>query len=336
MAMIPDFSLPDANRRLVLARRPDGHPTARDMALDWAERPSIAPGQVLVRNIYLSADPVQRGWAAVLPIGDVIRGLAVGVVIESLNRRFPEGSLVFGMFGWQDYCVADAATILSCVASPVLPASAYAGVLGMPGVTAWLALTSIAPPSSGQRVLVSTAAGAVGSLVGQLVARAGGTAIGLTGSGDKVARCVGRFGYAAAADYKAEDVDDFLHAQSGEGFHTFFDNTGGGTLDTAIRHMARYGRIIQCGTAATASWSPPPCGLRNEREVLLRALTWTGFVIFDHHPQFGDAVAQLSRIAVEGELAWDEDIEIGFERACHALDEVFAGRNTGKKLVFIG
>ena len=206
----------------------------------------------------------------------------------------------------------------------------------MPGVTAWLALTGVSPPSPGQRVLVSTAAGAVGSLVGQLVARANAVAIGLTGSEGKVTRCVQRFGYAAAANYKSEDVEGFLRSHGGEGFNTLFDNTGGWILDTALRHMARYGRIVQCGTAATESWSPPPTGLRNEREVLMRALTWTGFVIFDHHAQFGAAVEQLSRIAMETELFWDEDIEIGIEQAVHALDQVFSGRNNGKKLVFIG
>ncbi|RYD21245.1 MAG: NADP-dependent oxidoreductase, partial [Spirochaetia bacterium] len=170
---VPAHTTPSSNRRLMLCSRPSAHPQGDDLQLEKSARPTISAGEVLVRSIYLSADPVQRGWAAVQPLGTVMRGLAVGVIVESLRAEFTEGDLVFGTFGWQDYCVPVEGDILSHVTNPVLPASAYAGVLGMPGVTAWLALRSIAPPQMGQRVLVSTAAGAVGSVVGQLVSRAG-------------------------------------------------------------------------------------------------------------------------------------------------------------------
>ena len=335
-SFIPDFTVPGTNRRLVLARRPTAHPNAQDMAFDELARPTPGPGEVLVRNIYLSADPVQRGWAASLPIGEVVRGLAVGVVIESRNAAIAEGSLVSGIFGWQDYCVPGDDDILSCVSAPVLPASAYAGILGMPGVTAWLALKTLAPLARGQRVLVSTAAGAVGSLVGQLASHAGAVAIGLTGSEEKARKCCSSFGYTACANYKSEAVDVFLKTQAGDGFNTYFDNTGGWILDAAIRHMARHGRIVQCGTAATPNWFPIPKGLRNEREILMRALTWSGFVIFDHRREFGAAVEQLSRIVTEQEIRWEEDIDTGFDKARDALDAVFEGRNAGKKLIYIG
>jgi NADPH-dependent curcumin reductase CurA len=333
---VPAHTTPSSNRRLLLRSRPSCHPRIDDLQLEETARPTISAGQVLVRSIYLSADPVQRGWAAVQPLDTVMRGLAVGVIVESLRAGFIEGDLVFGTFGWQDYCVPAEGDILSHVAEPVLPASAYAGVLGMPGVTAWLALRGIAPPQAGQRVLVSTAAGAVGSVVGQLVSRAGALPYGLTGSPEKVARCLDRFGYIACADYKADDVEDFLSQHQAAGFETFFDNTGGWILDTAIRHMARFGKVIQCGTAATSSWSPPPFGLRNEREVLTRALTWTGFVVFDHRSLFNTAVQDLSRIVVDEGLNFDEDIDHGIERAPAALDDVISGRNVGKKLIFIG
>ncbi|WP_159979012.1 MULTISPECIES: NADP-dependent oxidoreductase [unclassified Novosphingobium] len=333
---IPSFTQPGINRQMLLARRPNGHPLPGDLALTEQRRPDIAPGKFLVRNLYLSADPVQRGWAAVQPLGTVMRALAVGVVVESAAPDFAPGDLVFGIFGWQDYCVPAPEDILSHVRAPRAPASAYAGVLGMPGVTAWLALRTIAQPTAGQRVLVSTAAGSVGSVAGQLIAHAGAVPVGLTGSAEKVERCLSRFGYAACANYKADDLGLFLEREGGPGFDTYFDNTGGWILDTAIRHMARYGRIIQCGTAATPSWNPAPSGLRNEREVLMRALTWTGFVIFDHRAIFSEAVEALTEVMLSKGLDHDEDIDSGFGKVSESLDEIFAGRHEGKKLVFIG
>ncbi|HUD28451.1 MAG TPA: NADP-dependent oxidoreductase [Novosphingobium sp.] len=333
---IPPFTEPGVNRQMLLARRPVAHPLPGDFAVVEQGRPTIGSGEILVRNIYLSADPVQRGWAAVQPLGAVMRGLAVGVVVESAAHDFAVGDLVFGAFGWQDYCVPMAEDILSHVRAPRAPASAYAGVLGMPGVTAWLALGTIAPPAPGQRVLVSTSAGSVGSIAGQLLAHAGAVPVGLTGSAEKVERCLTRFGYSACANYKTDDLAEFFRREAGEGFDTYFDNTGGWILDAAIRHMARHGRIIQCGTAATPNWSPPPSGLRNEREVLMRALTWTGFVIFDHRATFGTAVEALTDVLLSKGLDHDEEIDVGFGKAADGLDDVFAGRHEGKKLVFIG
>jgi NADPH-dependent curcumin reductase CurA len=206
----------------------------------------------------------------------------------------------------------------------------------MPGVTAWLALSDIAPPSAGQTLLVSTAAGTVGSIAGQIAAHKGARVVGLTGSDEKVRRCVERFGYDTAINYRDGDLSDMLAQAAPDGFDTFYDNTGGSILDTAMRHMKRYGRIIACGTAATPSWSPPPTGLRNEREVLMRALTWTGFVIFDHADRFDQAVLGLSDMAETKGLRFDEDIDDGMAAVPHALPSVLSGANTGKKLVFIG
>lgn len=333
---IPAFDRPADNRRLLLTQRPAGHPLPADLVRDVVPRPSAGEGQLLVRNLYLSADPVQRGWAVSLPLGSVMRALAVGIVIETRHPAYAEGDLVYGFFGWQDYAVAVPGDILSHVPSPRLPASAYAGAAGMTGVTAWLALSGIAPPRAGQTVLVTTAAGGVGSIVGQLVARTGATAIGLTGSDDKVRRCIDRFGYAAAADYHVDDVGALLDGLAPDGFDTFFDNTGGPLLDHAIRRMRPRGRIIQCGTAATPSWSPPPAGWRNEREVLTRQLTWSGFVIFDHADEFPGAVEALTDLVLADELRFDEDIDQGFDAVAGSLDAVFRGVNRGKKLVFIG
>lgn len=337
--LIPPYALPETNRRLLLARRPDGTPQPADFVRGDGPVPACGNGRFLVRNLYLSADPVQRGWAAnaaLTPLGAPMRALCVGVVVESRDAAVAAGEIVYGYFGWQDYAEAGREDLLSRVVAPRVPVSAYAGVLGMPGVTAWLALLDLAPPKPGDRVLVSTAAGAVGSVVGQIARQRGATVIGLTGSADKVARCTDRYGYAAAYNYKAVDLAGTLAGAAPEGFDIFFDNTGGPILDAAIRAMKRYGRIVQCGTAATASWSPPPAGPRNEREVLMRALTWSGFVIFDHVARFGEAIDALSDLMLAGHLAHDEDIEAGIDRAPDALVAMMAGTNSGKTLIYVG
>lgn len=337
--MIPSYSTPNDNRRVLLARRPDGIPVAADFTIERTAVPQVREGAVLVRNLYLSPDPVQRGWAAnpnVMPIGAPMRALSLGIVIESRVPAIATGDLVYGFLGWQDYAAAYPSDLLSHVRKPRANASAYAGVLGMPGVTAWLALADLAPPKPGQTLLVSTAAGAVGSVVGQIARAHNARTIGLTGSDDKVARCAERYGYDSAFNYKTVDLSKILSDAATDGFDTFFDNTGGWIADHAIRVMARHGRIIQCGTAATASWLPPPSGLRPEREILTRVLTWSGFYIFDHVARFGEAISELSDMIEAGTLAYDEDIEDGFERITGALETLFTGNNYGKKLIFIG
>ncbi|HET8611833.1 MAG TPA: NADP-dependent oxidoreductase [Sphingomonas sp.] len=337
--LIPSFSLPSANRQLLLARRPKGTPQQADFAYVETPLPVCGEGRFLVRNLFLSADPVQRGWAAneaLTPLGVTMRALAVGIVVESRDPSVKPGEIVYGYFGWQDYAVAAREDLLSHIRKPRAAVSAYAGVLGMPGVTAWLALLDLAPPKPGDRVLVSTAAGSVGSVVGQIARQRGAIVTGLTGSDEKVGRCLQRYGYSAAFNYKKIDLAQTLAQAAPEGFDVFFDNTGGSILDTAIRAMKRHGRIVQCGTAATASWSPPPTGLRNEREVLTRALIWSGFVIFDHIDRFGEAVEALTDLMLAGHLAHDEDVENGIDRAPDALAAMMTGANNGKKLIYIG
>lgn len=337
--MTPQITLPATNRRIILARRPAGIPMPDDFTrvCEAVDTPGV--DEFLVRNLYLSIDPVQRGWAAnpaVMPLGLPMRALAVGVVVESRAAGIAKGSLVYGFLGWQDYAIATRRDLLSHVPEPRAPVSAYAGVLGMPGVTAWLALADLAPPGNGDTVLVSTAAGAVGSVVGQIASAAGARVIGLTGSDEKVARCLERYGYHIAYNYKLVDLPAVLGEAAPQGLSIFFDNTGGWILDVALSAMAKHGRIIQCGTAATAAWSPPPKGLRPEREILTRVLSWNGFYIFDHAARFKEAIAALSALIDAGKLSYDEDITVGMDRVPGALSALFAGENSGKSLVYIG
>jgi NADPH-dependent curcumin reductase len=340
---IPAFTQPDRNRRVLLTGRPVGIPQASHFSLDEAPLDPVGEGQFRVRNLYLSVDPAQRGWvneaanySAAVPLGSVMRALAVGVVVESRHPDFAVGTGVYGWLGWQDYAVIGPDQLMTRWDEAMAPLSAYAGVLGMNGLTAWLALSGIGRPVAGETVLVSTAAGSVGSVVGQLAREAGCRVIGLTGDDAKVTRCVSKFGYDAAANYKVEAIPDALKRMAPDGVDVFFDNVGGAILDDAIRVMKTGGRIVQCGTASVAVWNPVPTGLRNEREVLMRRLVWGGFVIFDHAAHYPRALAALSDLIMAGKLVYDEDIATGIEAAPGAIARLYAGQNDGKQLIFIG
>lgn len=279
---IPAFSHPDRNRRIILSARPAGVPQAEHFSLDEVPVPVPAAGEVLIRNIYLSVDPAQRGWAAdaanyaqPVPLGGPMRALAVGQVVQSRAEGFDAGDFLYGFFGWQDYAaVTPSAVLHRCTQD--LPLDAFASLCGINGVTAYLALTRLGRPVAGDVLVVSTAAGSVGSFVGQIGKGLGCRTIGLTGSDDKTEICTRLFGYDAAINYRAGDLADALDAEAPEGVNVYYDNTGGPILDTVLRRMAVGGRIVQCGTASVPTWSPPPSGPRNEREILTRRLRRAG------------------------------------------------------------
>lgn len=337
---IPAYGLPHANRRVLLTSRPNGVPQPHDFSLDEAPVPEPGSGEILVRTIYLSVDPAQRGWASSeanystpVAIGAVMRALAVGVVLRSNDTSVREGEFLYGWFGWQDYAVVTASAIVARADQPV-PLSAHAGLLGINGLTAYIALTELGRPKAGETVLVSTAAGAVGSFVGQIARNLGARAIGLTGDDAKVELCLSRYGYERAFNYRTDEWAPAL----GEGapVDVYFDNVGGAILDVALRRMAVAGRIVQCGTASVASWTPPPTGPRNEREILTRRLVWSGFVVFDHIARFGAAADALVAWYREGKIVYDEDIADGIAHAPGAIKALYSGENRGKKLIYVG
>lgn len=339
---IPAYGLPARNRRVLLARRPDGVPQPADFALDEQDVPEPGPGQFLVRNVFLSVDPAQRGWAsaeanysAPVPLGGPMRGLATAIVLRSNDPAVAEGEVLYGFFDWQDYGVADASKILMRLTAPI-PLEAAANLHGINGLTAYLALTELGRPRAGETLLVSTAAGGVGSFVGQIGRILGCRTIGLTGDDAKVARCRERYGYGAAINYRTADVAAALKDAAPDGIDVYFDNTGGAILDAALRQMRIGGRVVQCGTASTASWIPAPSGPRVEREILTRRLVWSGFICFDWKDRFPAAAEQLAAWYLEGKLASDQDVSEGIEHAPGALAEVYAGRNQGKKLIYVG
>jgi NADPH-dependent curcumin reductase CurA len=339
---IPSYRLPSCNRQVRLMRRPSGIPQAEDFAIATAAIPQPAAGQFLVRNIYLSVDPAQRGWAsseanyaAPVVLGDPMRALAIAVVVESNDPLFEPGAFLYGWFDWQDYAIADASKVVLRARKP-LPLSAFASLLGINGLTAYLALTELGRPVAGDTLLVSTAAGSVGSFVGQIGRILGCSTFGLTGDDRKVERCIACYGYDAAVNYKTVDLAQALETMARGGFDIYFDNTGGDILDAALRHMKPRGRVVQCGTASISDWTARPSGLRNEREVLTRRLVWSGFVLFDHAAQYAGAADQLARWFLEGRLAYDEDISDTIAAAPKAIAALYQGQNIGKKLVYVG
>jgi NADPH-dependent curcumin reductase CurA len=339
---IPPFMRPDRNRRVLLFRRPTGIPQPDDFVRDEVAVPEPAEGQILVRNIYLSVDPAQRGWALAeanysnpVALGTPMRALAVGVVAASRSEAFEEGEFLYGWFDWQDYAVVDASKVLAR-AREAVPLAAFAGLLGINGLTAYLALMDLGRPKGGETLLVSTAAGAVGSIVGQIGKIVGCRTIGLTGEDVKVELCRYRFGYDEAVNYRTSDIGEAVRARAPGGVDVFFDNTGGAILDAGLRQMKAGGRVIQCGTASVSSWSPSPQGMRNEREVLTRRLTWSGFIIFDHFARFAEAATQLAQWYKQGLIVTEHDIIEGIDHAPNAIADLYAGRNMGKRLIYVG
>lgn len=327
------------NRQIVLKSRPVGIPAPAHFELKVSPAPEPGDGEFLVENHFLSVDPAQRGYvndennyAPPVPIGAVMRAMAVGKVIASRCEAVREGDYLYGWFGWQDYCVATPAAILRKVDPEQAPLSTGAGLLGINGLTAYLALHDIGKPKPGETVLVTAAAGAVGSIVGQLARQAGARAVAVVGSAAKGRQCCAEYGYAAWVNHR-EPLDAALREACPKGVDVFFDNTGGEIADVVFGQMALFGRVIQCGTMSIASWVPTPVGPRRDREILTRRLRVEGFVIFDHLQRYDQTAASLAAMLKDGSLRYAEDIGTDIADAPQALVDVYNGRNKGKKLI---
>jgi NADPH-dependent curcumin reductase len=329
------------NHQVRLVSRPRGIPQAEHFSLVAEPVASPGSGEILVRNRYLSVDPAQRGWAndegnysAPVPLDTPMRALAVGEIVESNVPELRAGESVYGWFGWQTYCVATPDAVLRRVDHSALPLSANLSLLGINGLTAYLAFHKLGDPKFGEHVIVSTAAGSVGSFVGQLARIAGCSAVGLTGSTEKATLAQARYGYQAMINYRnSADLLAAIRNACPKGNDIFFDNTGGSIADAAIRTMRLHGRIIQCGTAANASWTSVPTGPRPEREILTRRLRWSGFIIFDHVSEFEKAAARLTELALDGKIVRHEQILPGLGHAPDAIAQLYRGDNHGKLII---
>ncbi|MDX1581061.1 MAG: NADP-dependent oxidoreductase [Alphaproteobacteria bacterium] len=334
----------DVNRQWLLAGRPDGSDTTiRDEHFKYneAKKPAPGEGEFLVQNIYFSVDPAMQGWMrgigdymAPMEIGDVMLSGAVGRVVESNHAGFKAGEYVTGNFGWQDYYVSDGIDRNKAPVQKVpegLPLKAFMGALGNTGLTAYFGLFDIGEPRAGDTILVSGAAGAVGSVAGQLGKIAGCKVIGIAGGKKKCDWIVNELGFDAAIDYKNEDVDKRLGQLVPEGVNVFFDNVGGRILEAGLSHIAHRGRIAICGGISGYTKLIP--GPANYMQLVLKRCRMEGFIVVDYVHRFKEGRARLKKWMDEGALKQAVDVADGFEKTPAALQGLFTGANMGKQLV---
>lgn len=328
------------NQCVVLCNRPTGVAQADDFKIVEREAADPEAGEILVRNRFLSVEPAMRGWIAdvgnysqPVPVGSVMRALAVGEIVESRDPAWRPGDIVSGWFGWQTFATVPASAIVRKVTQTDLPHSLALGVLGINGVTALLALRSIGRPNAGDTVVVSTAAGGVGSAAGQLAKLWGCRTVGIVGSDDKVRMCLEQFGYDAAINYHDPDMERLLVTACPDGIDVYYDNTAGPISDMVLRHLALRARVIVCGTASVADWSQWPTGPRVERHLLVKRASMTGFVIFDHDAEYEGAVTELAELVRAGKLHYQEHVLEGIGHCPDAIAILYRGENKGKLII---
>ncbi len=329
--------MPDINRQILLASRPQGAVSTDDFRLAETPLAPLAEGQVRVRNHFLSLDPYMRGrmndaksYAAPQKLGEVMIGGTVGAVTESRSSRWQPGDKVVSMFGWQEYGTSDGSGMQK-VDDAHVPLSAYLGPVGMPGVTGWYGLSRICKPKAGETVAVSAASGAVGTVVGQLAKRHGCRVVGIAGGPEKCAFAVDELGFDACADYKAGDLRAQLKAAAPDGIDGYFDNVGGTVLDEVMLRMNAFGRIAVCGAIAGYDGAPMP--MANPALILVSRLTMEGFIVSEHMEDWPAALAELGGLVARGQLKYRETVAQGLASAPEAFLGLLKGRNFGKQLV---
>jgi NADPH-dependent curcumin reductase CurA len=323
-----------------LASRPTGTPTLENFRFVTVDVPAPGPGQVVVRNLVLSVDPYMRGrmndvksYVPPFRLDEVMEGTAVGEVVVSESPGLRPGDMVLHQFGWREYAVADAKRFRKVDPTAAPSPSAYLGVLGMPGLTAYVGLLDIAAMKPGDTVFVSGAAGAVGSLAGQIAKlRGAARVIGSAGSPAKVARLLD-LGFDAAFDYHAGPVRAALKQAAPEGIDVYFDNVGGKILDVVLGQINERARIVMCGAISQYNTVEPPPGPRNLFNLVPRRGRMEGFIVLDYLDRFLEAILQMGQWVEEGRIRYKEEIVDGLERAPAALRTLFTGENTGKLIV---
>ena len=328
------------NRQWRLAARPVG--PVKESDLQWREEPVPTPGEgeLVVHNLYLSLDPTNRGWmneAATylrpVALGEVMRGITLGVVEQSRNTRFPEGTLVQGMLGWQDYALTSGTELTILPDDPSIPLTAHLGLYGIIGPTAYFGLLDIGKPQPGETLVVSAAAGAVGSLVGQIGKIKGCRVVGIAGSDEKCRWIKDELGFDAAINYKTERVRASLKQHCPNGIDVHFENVGGEILDAALSLINLRARIVLCGLISQYNAAQPVPGPYFFGNLLTRRARVEGFIVLDYAPRFQEAVRDLSRWHAEGRLRYRVEVVEGLENAPRALNKLFDGSNQGKLVV---
>lgn len=325
----------NSNRQWILRKRPEGDIKPGDLELVEQPLPVPGPGQILVRTLYLSLDPTNRIWMSDMEqymppvqIGDVMRGGTLAVVEQSNNADYAAGDIVNTFTGWQEYAVVDGAQKMA----KGVPLPAYMSVLGGTGATAYFGLLDLGKPKAGETVVVSAAAGAVGSIVGQIAKLKGCRVVGIAGSDAKCRHLVQDFGFDACINYKKEDMRAALKRECPNGIDVDFENAGGEILEAVMDNLAMKARIVLCGMISQYNAATPPPG-PSLTNILMKRARIEGFIILDYLARFGEFFAEMGPWVASGKIKYDTTIVPGIENALSSLDMLFTGKNTGKLLI---
>jgi NADPH-dependent curcumin reductase CurA len=326
------------NRQFRLAARPDGLPGRECWDMTEEEPRSPDDGEALVKVLMLSLDPAMRGWMNDVPsyvppvgIGEVMRAIGVGQVVESKHPKLADGDYVTGLFGIQEYATLPG-DALTPIDHELAPLATYLNVLGMPGMTAYFGLLDIGQPQPGETVVVSGAAGAVGATVGQIAKIKGCRAVGIAGGPEKCQMLIDDFGFDAAIDYKNDELLPALREKCPERVNVYFDNVGGEILDAVLARLARKARIAICGAVSQYNESTMR-GPSNYMALLVRRARMEGFVVFDYADRYAEAAREMGGWMAEGKLKGSEDVVTGIETFPETLLKLFRGENTGKLIL---
>lgn len=330
------------NKVIILKKRPVGEPTLADFGFLEEEMPKAGDGEILLKTKYVSVDPYLRGrmndtksYAPSFQLQQPIQSGIVAEVVESENDHFPKGSFVSGILDWKEYQTSSGDSLIPADPEAV-SLSAYLGILGMTGLTAYLGLMEIGKPKSGETVFVSGAAGAVGSVVGQIAKILGCRVVGVAGTDDKIDLLKNKFGFDEALNYKTTpELKKAIATACPDGIDVYFDNVGGEISDYVMASMNRLGRIIVCGAISLYNETEIPMGPRVQPMLITKSLLMQGFIVSNYADKFQPAIQQLSTWLKEGKLVYEETVIQGFDKIPEAFIGLFEGKNEGKMIVEI-
>ncbi len=329
----------NSNKQIILAERPTGMPDSDTFAFVDGNIPNINDKEVLIRTLYVSVDPYMRGrmidaksYIPPFKVKEVIEGGVIGEIVKSNSEKFKVGDKVFGNLGWQEYSVANEQAIRK-VDPSLAPLTAYLGILGLTGLTAYFGLLDIGQPKEGETVVVSGAAGAVGSTVGQIAKIKGARVVGIAGSTEKIQFLKDTLGFDEAINYKTENVDEALAKTCPNGVDVYFDNVGGAISDAVLHHINDFARIPVCGAISTYNNTERDIGERVQTTLIKTRALMKGFIVSDYSDRFNEATQQLGKWLQAGKLHDEETIVEGFDQIPAAFIGLFKGMNRGKLIV---
>ena len=328
------------NRQYFLATRPDGLPSAEHVQSRDVPLQDPGPGEVVLRNLYISLDPAIRGWMGDAPnyiepitLGDPVRSSVIGRVVASNSPDISVGEVAMGLGGWEEYTTAPTAVVNKLDENSGIPLSLFLGVLGPTGLTAYFGLLDVGQPRAGETVLVSAAAGAVGSVVGQIARMQGCRVVGMAGTDEKCDWLTGELGFDAAINYRScGDYQDAIREACPEGVDVYFDNVGGEILDAALMCLNQHARVAVCGWISTYNEADAP-GPRNLWQLVAKSVTVRGFTVIDYMDRFEEGVNQLAQWLMAGELKYREEVVDGLDNVLPTFLRLFDGSNQGKLVI---